>query len=187
MELQHLVSTLNNPVKEVSKSMAAVINLRKFIHPGGRMNYVVIGDGSRCLPGAFLAFFTKGNVWSIDPAIKQPLIQDWMATHNVSRFKPVPKRIQDVQITGLDNNPVTLVLIHTHVSIHQTVDKFPNWRFIYVNPCRRLETRSVHTIYQDIPGIQCVFARMDKNIASDENSVFIYHNNAKFPNDRLQV
>lgn len=186
-ELQHLSSTLNNPAKEISESMAAVCHLRKFIKSSGHMNYVVIGDGSRCLTGAFLAFLTKGNVWSIDPAINQRIVQGWMDTYNVSRFKPIPKRIQDIQVENIKNNPVTIVLVHAHVSTYQAIQKLPNWRFIYVNPCCYQETQLLSTSYQDRYGIQCVYAGTDENIASEKNQVFIYHNNAKFPKDMIRV
>jgi hypothetical protein len=186
-ELQDLVSTLNNPSKEISESMAAVWHLRKFIKPNGNMNYIVIGDGSRCLTGAFLAYLTKGNVWSIDPAINQQIIQGWMDTYNVLRFKPIPRRIQDIQVKNIDKNPVTIVLVHAHVSTYQAIKKFPNWRFIYVNPCCYQETQILNISYQSKLGIQCVYAGIDENITSEKNQVFIYHNNIKFPKDMIRI
>lgn len=186
-DLQYLVSTLNNPAKEISESMAAVNHLCKFINPKGNMNYVVIGDGSRCLTGAFLAYLTKGNVWSIDPAINQQIVQDWMSTFNVLRFKPIPKRVQNIQIKNGDKNPVTIVLVHAHVSTYEVIQKFPNWRFIYVNPCCYQETQLLDIEHQNKYGIQCVYAGIDENIASDKSQVLIYHNNAKFPKDMIRV
>jgi hypothetical protein len=186
-ELQALASTLNNPAKEISESMAAACHLRKFIKPGGDMNYVVIGDGSRCLTGAFLTFLTKGNVWSIDPAINQQIVQGWMDTCSVLRFTPIPKRLQDVQAEDIGKNPVTIVLVHAHVSTCQAIQKFPNWRFIYVNPCCFAETQLLNASYQDRYGIQCVYAGLDENIASEKNQVFIYHNNSKFPKDMIRI
>jgi hypothetical protein len=186
-ELQYLVSTLNNPSKEISESMAAVCHLRKFIKSNGNMNYVVIGDGSRCLTGAFLAFLTKGNVWSIDPAINQRIVQGWIDIYNVSRFEPIPKRIQDIQVKNIDGNPVTIVLVHAHVSTCQAIQKFPNWRFIYVNPCCYQETQLLNVSYQNKFGIQCIYAGIDENITSEKNQVFIYHNNKKFPKDMIRV
>jgi hypothetical protein len=186
-DLQALASTLNNPAKEISESMAAVYHLRKFINSSGNMNYIVIGDGSRCLTGAFLAFLTKGNVWSIDPAINQRIVQDWMDTYGVLRFKPIPKPFQNVQVKNFKQNPVTIVLVHAHVSTYQAIQKFPNWRFIYVNPCCYQETQLLSTSYQDEFGIQCVYAGIDKNITSEKNQVFIYHNNAKFLKDMIRI
>jgi hypothetical protein len=186
-ELQRLALTLKNPAKEVSESMAAVNHLRKFIRSYGNMNYVVIGDGSRCLTGAFLAFLTKGNVWSIDPAINMPVVQNWMMEQDVQRFKPLPKKFEDVQIRNLDGNPVTIVLVHAHVSTTEVIQKFTNWRFIYVNPCCYPETQLLSTSYQDKFGIQCVYAGIDDNIASEKNRVFVYHNNLKFPQDSIRV
>jgi hypothetical protein len=186
-DLQYLVSTLNNPAKEISESMAAVCHIRKFINPNGNMNYIVIGDGFRCLTGAFLAFLTKGSVWSIDPAINQRIVQSWMNDRNVLRFKPIQKRVQDIQIKNLDKNPVTIVLVHAHVSTYQVIEKFPNWRFIYVNPCCYQETQLLSISYQNKYGIQCIYAGIDENIASEKNQVFIYHNNMKFPKDMIRV
>jgi hypothetical protein len=186
-ELQNLASTLNNPAKEISESMAAISHLRRFINPGGNMNYVVIGDGSRCLTGAFLAYLTKGNVWSIDPVINMRIVQSWMTANNVLRFKPVKKKFQDVRIEGMDNNPVTLALVHAHVSTVQALQKFSNWRFAYINPCCHPETQILTASYQDKFGIQCVYAGIDDKIISEKNRVFVYHNNSKFPQDRLQA
>jgi hypothetical protein len=186
-ELQSLASTLGNPTKEISESMAAVSHLRKFISLGGNMNYAVIGDGSRCLTGALLAFLTKGNVWSVDPAINMPVVTNWIAEHGVLRFKPVPKKFEDVQIENPDRNPVTLVLVHAHVSTSRVIQKFVNWRFIYVNPCCYPETQILSTSYQDKFGIQCIYAGIDDNIASEKNMVFIYHNNSKFLKDTARA
>jgi hypothetical protein len=186
-ELQCLVSTLNNPAKEISESMAAVSHLRKFINPGGSMNYIVIGDGSRCLTGAFLAFLTKGRVWSVDPAINMPIVNNWVAEHGVLRFTPVPKKFEDALIESKDSNPVTLVMVHAHVSTYEVIRKFSNWRFIYVNPCCYLETQLLSAAYQDKFGIQCIYAGIDNNIASERNHVFIYHNNLKFPKDMIRA
>jgi hypothetical protein len=186
-ELQSLASALGNPAKEISESMAAVTHLRKAIHPCGNMNYVVIGDGTRCLTGALLAFLTKGNVWSVDPIINMQAVSNWVAEHGVLRFNPVPKKFEDAQIENLDNNPVTLVLVHAHVSTCQVIQKFANWRFIYVNPCCYFKTQLLSTSYQDKFGIQCIYAGIDNNIASEKNEVFIYHNNSKFPSDVIRV
>jgi hypothetical protein len=186
-DLQSLVSTLNNPAKEISESMAAVNHLHKFINSNGNMNYVVVGDGSRCLTGAFLAYLTKGKIWSIDPAINQQIVQGWMDAHNVLRFKPIPKRFQDIQVKNMNKNPVTIVLVHAHVSTYQVIQKFPNWRFIYVNPCCYQETQLLSISYQNKYGIQCVYAGIDENIISEKNQVFIYHNNAKFSKDMIRV
>jgi hypothetical protein len=186
-ELQYLSSTLNNPAKEISESMAAVSHLRKFIRPSGNMNYIVIGDGSRCLTGAFLTFLTKGNVWSIDPAINQRIVQGWMDTYSVLRFKPIKKKMQDVQVKNLGKNPVTIVLVHAHVSTYEAIQKFPNWRFIYVNPCCYQQAQLLKTPFQEKHGIQCVYAGIDENIASEKNQDFIYHNNVKFPKDMIRV
>jgi hypothetical protein len=186
-DLQYLASTLKNPAKEISVSMAAVRHLRKFINPCGNMNYAVIGDGSRGLTGAFLAYLTKGRVWSIDPAMNKRLVQRWMDAYGVLRFKPIQKRIQDIRVINNDRNPVTIVLVHARVSIYQAIQKFPNWRFIYVNPRGYPETQLLDISYQSKFGIQCVYAGMDKNILSEKNQVFIYHNNAGFPKDALRA
>jgi hypothetical protein len=186
-ELQGLTATLKNPAKEISESMAAVNHLCKFINPHGNMNYVVIGDGSRCLTGAFLAYLTKGKVWSIDPGINQRIVQEWMSAHNVLRFKPIPKKFQDVQVKNVDKNPVAIVLVHAHVSVSQVIQKFPNWRFIYANPCCHPEIQILSASYQTSFGIQCVFAGIDDNIDSEKNHIFIYHNNAKFPRDEIRI
>jgi hypothetical protein len=151
------------------------------------MNYIVIGDGSRCLTGAFLSFFTKGNVWSIDPSIRMPIIRDWMDKHSVLRFNPIPSKFEDVQIKDITGDPVTIVLVHAHVSTYKVIQKFTNWRFLYVNPCCLPETQLLSMSYQNKFGIQCIYAGIDDNITSPKNSIFIYHNNSRFPKDRIQA
>jgi hypothetical protein len=177
-QLQELFSLSANPYKEISESMAAFENMREFIDIKSKNNlYICIGDGSLCLTSAMFAFMTHGRAVSIDPLINTAKVMNWYVRNSVKRFSVFKNNYQDVADDPLFlKYPYDLILVHAHVKLKELVAKFPNWRYLYTNPCCNPITQTFSLQYQQDNHIRALKAGRDENMVSDKNEVVIYQN-----------
>ena len=69
-----------------------------------------------------------------------------------------------------------IVLVHSHVNVREVVEKFPKWKYIYVNPCgcKNKQTFTIADLKER--NIQVLNYGVDENILSEKNEVIIYKN-----------
>lgn len=176
-QLQGLFSMSANPYKEITESMGAWINMREYINPKDENHsYFFIGDGSLCLTCALFAFMTKGKCFSVDPVINVKKVMEWSEREQANRFIAYKQKYQDIgmskTVTGYD-----LILVHAHVKLEELADYFPNWRYLYTNPCCNLLDQTFSVQYQQENAVSVLKTGYDKSNLSPKNMVFIYKNN----------
>ena len=174
-ELQSLICQSKNPLKEISESYGAYKNLAQFIDIKDEdHSYICIGDGSLSITGAMFAFLTKGKSFSIDPLINLDKLSYWMDYHTVDNFFVSKKRFEEFDAKLIGNKKYTIVCVHAHVNLELVNKKFPNWDYLYTNPCCKRDTQTFTLQYQKENSISCVVCGRDANILSDKNEVLIY-------------
>ena len=174
-ELQSLICQSKNPLKEISESYGAYKNLAPFIDIKNRDHaYLCIGDGSLCITGAMFAFLTKGQPVSIDPLVNFDKLDYWTDFHHVKNFIYSKNRFEDFDPENLGSIKYTIVCVHAHVNLELVNKKFPNWDYLYTNPCCKRDTQTFTLQYQKENSISCVVCGRDANILSDKNEVLIY-------------
>lgn len=174
-ELQSLICQSRNPLKEITESYGAYKNLLPFINnQEKRHTYLCIGDGSLCITGAMFAFFTKGESISIDPLVNFDKLDYWTDYHRVKNFIYSKKRFEDFDHEILGKEKYTIICVHAHVNLELVNKKFPNWDYLYTNPCCKREQQTFSLKYQKENSISCIVCGNDENILSDKNEVIIY-------------
>jgi hypothetical protein len=172
-ELQALFCQSHNTAKEITESMGAFENMKEFINTQDESHtYICIGDGSLCMTGALFAFLTKSEVISIDPLVNKK-VEDWIKLYKTRRFNVFKAKYQDIPVA---QKAYDLILVHAHVELTDLVKYFPNWRYLYTNPCCCPETQTFSVQYQKGHDISVVKAGRDNHILS-KNEIVIYRNN----------
>lgn len=177
-----LFGGVNNPVKEITESYAAWTHLRSLSEVFDGKRFIHIGDGSRCLTAALFTFLCPRGVHniSIDPNVNTDIVCDWVADKNVKDFTYVKAPFQVVaQDSDMDDltksdDPYVIVLVHAHVDIKEVDKYFPNWKYMYINPCCMRDKQVFDFNYLSGNGISVVKFGWDSNILSDKNEVIIY-------------
>lgn len=181
-QLQELFSMSANPYKEITESMGAWINMREFIDPkDADYQYFFIGDGSLCLTSALFTFLTKGHCIAIDPKINIPKVENWAIREKVRKFIVFKDKYQDIvdkaSVIKAKKAKYDLILVHAHVNLEELSGCFPEWRYLYSNPCCNLLDQTFSVQYQKENNISVVKAGYDSSIISPKNMVIIYKNN----------
>jgi hypothetical protein len=181
-QLQELFSQSNNPYKEIAESMAAFENMREFIDiKDEKHTYLCIGDGSLCLTGALFAFYTHSFVISIDPKINIEKVVNWMGHEKVKRLIAYKAKFQETErYPKLDlSGGYDIILVHAHVNLEEVMEYFPDWGYLYSNPCCNPLEQTFSLQFQKKNGISAVKAGRDIEMITPKNDVFIYRNKAK--------
>lgn len=174
-ELQSLICQSRNPLKEITESYGAYKNLLPLLNKQDKDHaYLCLGDGSLCITGAMFAFFAKGTAISIDPLVNEEKINYWINYHNVKNFFYSKERFEEFDVKFLQNKKYTIVCVHAHVNLELVNKKFPNWDYLYTNPCCKREQQTFSLKYQKENSISCIVCGNDENILSDKNEVIIY-------------
>ena len=173
-QLQELFSKSHNPFKEITESMSAWVNMKEFINPKDEnWNYVFIGDGSLCLTGALYSFLSKSKSYSIDPLINKERITDWVNMEKVKNFNWYKEKYQEFKNASISCD---LILVHAHVNLKEVIQYFPNWRYLYTNPCCNIYDQTFSLQFQEENNITCMKSGFDNNIISSKNLIFVYYN-----------
>jgi hypothetical protein len=183
-DLHSLICQSRNPAKEISESMGAYVNLKSFIdRKDAHHHYIFIGDGSLAITAALFAFLTKGKCIAIDPLLNNDKVNLWLHEKQVSNFFCFKTKFQDFAEDRLyeftSNEKYTLICVHAHIDLVQLIDYFPNWDYLYTNPCCYKEKQTFSLAIQKERDIEVVKYCIDENILSDKNEVVVYKNKRK--------
>lgn len=179
-DLQPLFCQSRNPAKEISESWGAYENMKPFTDVQSKcIANLIIGDGSLSMTGAIFCFMS--NNWSvcIDPLLNKDRVYRWRDHKNVQRFVSLKEKFQDTDkdfFEKLDFNYYNIILIHSHVNVKEVVEKFPNWNYLYTNPCCKRDTQTFSLSTQKERNISVVVSGRDENILSPKNEVIVYQN-----------
>jgi len=176
-EIISLTKNSHNMVKELSESYAAVTNVRKFIK---HEEVICIGDGALCLTGAMFALFYKNCVVSIDPEINADRVKNWIINNNIFRFRGYKGKYQEIYRSHIifDSAPHKfIVCVHAHVTLSDVIKYYPDWNYLYSNPCCFPQKQTFSEEFMKENGIELVMYKKDKSILSPHNEIYIYKNN----------
>lgn len=199
-ELHELFVECANPIKEITESMGAFLNML-YVMGREKMNshkFYHIGDGSKCTTGALFSFMSKSVNISIDPEINEKIMNRFFKKWNPIHFYYYKKTWEEflrdtynpdppiVETTVLADkfkkhnrqecSPYSLVMVHSHVNTIDVFKRFPEWKYAYVNPCCNFKAQVPDIEYLKKNNINCILSGRDKNIMSERNEVFIYEN-----------
>ena len=177
-ELVSLFSCTNNPMKEISESMAPYVHLSEILYKDNEKfeDYINfhIGDGHTCRTGALFSYMSKSTNYSIDPKINEKYMEEWENRWEPQRFFWIKNTWEDALKPYAEK--VCVVLVHSHVSTMDVLNNTPNWKYCYVNPCCH-KNKQVLSIQQlKSHNIEVVLSGYDNNILSPENQIYVYKN-----------
>ena len=173
-ELRELFINAESPAKEISESYAAFSNLKKVCNVSDS-TWLHIGDGGWSRTAAIFTFFSKSVNYSIDPAIS-PRINDWVEKWKVLRFCALKMKYENFQLV---NNPFSfnICCVHAHVDLAEVDQHFPNWTYLYSNPCCMPSKQVFSKEYLRDNNIELIVQRTDLGILSEKREVYIYKKN----------
>lgn len=179
-ELLELFRKNKNPVKEISESYGAYNNMKPFLY-AQRSDFanLLIGDGSLCMTGALFSFMTKNWSISIDPVINKKNVDSWMQKIHSQRFVYFKDRFENFHHdlkAELNISRYNIVCVHAHVNLEEVIKKFPNWNYLYTNPCCKQNVQTFSLDFLRENNISTVLYGHDENILSEKNEVIIYKN-----------
>ena len=170
-ELMWICMNPDSPTKEISESYGAFSNLKRFTRINDN-NWLHIGDGSMARTAAIFTMFSKSENYSIDPNIAIPgKLETWINKHNIKRLYPVKSKYEEADLQ-LDN--YNIVCVHAHVDLEEVDSKFPNWTYLYSNPCCYPQKQSFSDEYMKEHNIVLLLDKIDLGILSERRRVLIY-------------
>jgi hypothetical protein len=105
-------------IKEITESQSAYYACKRLFRPTDEsVTAVCVGDGSTPRTGALLAFRTKWNVFSVDPALARKADE----YSSVQRLTVVPKKIEDFELHT--DGPMLIVAVHSHAKLSVCLSK----------------------------------------------------------------
>ena len=173
-ELVTLFGTYNNAIKEISESVAAWVHCVQLNDFKNVENNLHIGDGSRCSTAALFAFMHKSTNISIDPYINMKIVNKFINKFNVKGLLTSCSKYQDIKLDDAIQGLYNIILVHSHVNIYEISKHFPDWKYMYINPCCMREHQIFDFKYMKKNNIKCLKFGKDKNILSPMNEVIIY-------------
>lgn len=181
-ELMWRFMDAESPAKEISESYACFSNMKKVCRINN-FNWFHIGDGGYTRTAAIFAFFSKSMNWSIDPQLNINKFVDWMKKYNVKNIFPIKYKFEDefVNLAPYDTTPYNITCVHAHIDLMEVDKKFPNWVFLYTNPCCYPQKQTFPAEYMKDNNIVLIQDRMDLGILSERRRVLIYHKIKKEP------
>ncbi len=170
--LMRIFKTADSPSKEISESMSALLNMRKFVKISDTP-WLHIGDGSMARTASVFAFFSKSENYSIDPLLKTDILFDWIAEHNVQRLHLLKSRIEDSDMWILPPT-YNITCVHAHVNLEDIDKHCPGWSYLYTNPCCHPNQQTFNNDYMKAKGIITLVDKLDLGISSERRRVVIY-------------
>ena len=179
-DLHPLFTQAHRPDKEITESYAAFYHMSKVTLLDDALN-LHIGDGVSCRTGAVFTFLSKSKNISIDPMIMTELMDKWIKNKNVHNFNYYNKKWEKYFQEDFDKSSkdYNITLVHSHTNIYDIDQKFPNWRFMYSNPCCIFHEQVFHARYMYENNIRCLMAGVDRDILSEKNQFFLYEKSHK--------
>ena len=181
-ELMWLFCKAGSPSKEITESYAALSNLKKVCQVSD-YSWLHIGDGGYARTGAIFAFMTKSINISIDPDLNMEYMTNWKVKHNVKKLGLAKCKFQDLynhnEYTTARNRPHGIVCVHAHVNLEEIDRHFPNWKYLYTNPCCKPNVQRFNEKYLNENNIEILIHRDDWGIFSQYREVIIYKKNER--------
>lgn len=168
-ELRELFINAESPAKEISESYAAFSNLKKVCNVSDG-TWLHIGDGGWARTAAIFSFFSKSMNYSIDPALSLR-IKYWIKQWNVLRLLALKMRYEELEIKLPTYN---ICCVHAHVDLSEVDQHFPNWTYLYSNPCCMPSKQMFSKEYLRDNNIALIVQRTDLGILSEKREVYIY-------------
>jgi hypothetical protein len=173
-----------SPSKEISESYAAFSNLKKVCQVSD-FTWLHIGDGAYTRTAAIFSFFCKSMNISIDPSINVNKFIDWKMKYDVKNmeiFAGIFKHFErsnrwffrDVK------EKYSICCVHAHVNLKEVDRNFPDWEYLYTNPCCNPHIQMFSEKYMTEKSIVKIVDRIDLGISSHERKVVIYKKSKKY-------
>jgi len=173
-ELMWLFLNTPSPSKEISESYAVLTNLKKVCNVSD-YSWLHIGDGAYARTAGLFAFLSKSENYSIDPAINTTKLTKWIEKYNVKRFYFSKNKFQDDnEILDEIEKPYGIVCVHAHVNLEEVDKKYPDWKYLYTNPCCMPGIQKFNEKYLKENRISKIVHKMDFGILSNLREVIIY-------------
>lgn len=176
-ELMWRFMEAEHPAKEITESYAAFHWMKKhcLVH---KYNWLHIGDGGHTRTAAIFAFFSKTLNYSIDPALNIKKFLDWLKRYNVTGVEAYNRKFQDLSEKVIPRDKFyNITCVHAHVDLEEVDQHFPNWYYLYTNPCCKPHQQKFSQKYLEENNISLIFEEQDLGILSDCREVLIYRKN----------
>jgi hypothetical protein len=168
--LRHIFMNADSPCKEISESVAAFHNLKRFTQITGK-DWLHIGDGGWCRTAAIFTMYSKSTNTSVDPMLNLEKIGAWIQKYNITGLTPIKSKFEEIT---MDLSPYNITCVHAHVDLRDVDKLFPNWTYLYSNPCCYPSTQSFPDDYMEKHGIICLKDDIDLGILSERRRVLVY-------------
>lgn len=185
-DISPLFSKTNAPMKEVSESYGALHHMKNATSTDNLMMddflFLHIGDGSTARTGGMFTFMSKSANISIDPQTNLDYLSEWVEKFKVENFDVHKSTWQDYIPFYKDDKlsygkkHLGIVLVHSHVRTIDVMNAFPEWKYIYVNPCCHPNEQFLSTKQIENNDIDVVIAGNDNNILSERKFIIVYKN-----------
>jgi hypothetical protein len=194
-ELSTLFGHTANPIKEITESYGAFHHVANAVYKDGLklddFFNLHIGDGSTARTGALFTFMGKSVNVSIDPQTNLKFMNNWMERYDVVDFNAYKSTWQDYEknMSAMDSwyamgtqkkKHLAIVLVHSHVHTMEVMKAFPNWKYVYTNPCCMPNHQLLSTQQLEQNNISIVTCGHDVQILSPQNQVVVYRNDTLF-------
>jgi hypothetical protein len=151
-ELWWLYKFANDPCKEISESVSAFDMMTKFCKVNS-YSWLHIGDGALPRTAALFAYWCKSFNVSIDPALNADRAMMWFDKFKPRGLRAYKDKFQNYteamfykdkyDIEYMENSSGCNsdygnnygIIVHSHVKITEVINQYPNWHWIYCNPC----------------------------------------------------
>jgi hypothetical protein len=172
-ELMWRFMDAESPAKEISESYGCFSNMKKVCKISD-FNWFHIGDGAYTRTAAIFAFFSKSINWSIDPQINMEKFIAWHDKHKVENIFPIKQKFEEVS-PAIWCNPYCITCVHAHIDLEELDKKFPEWVFLYSNPCCYPQKQTFSEKYMKENNISLIVRKLDLGILSERRNVYIYY------------
>lgn len=189
-ELMWRFMEAESPAKEISESYAAFSNMKKVCRVDN-FTWLHIGDGGYTRTAAIFAFFSKSLNFSIDPAINEDKYIKWVNKYNVTGIYSLKGKFEDfskqfvLDSINFENlfddlfdinypKKYNICCVHAHVKLEEVDQHFPNWSYLYTNPCCIPQQQTFSDDYMDKNHIYKITDKDDMGILSERRRVIIY-------------
>ena len=178
-ELWPLFINADSPSKEISESYAAFSNMKKICRVSDQ-TFLHIGDGSMARTAAIFALFSKSANWSIDPQLNMDKLQAWHKKFGILGVYFEKSKFEDVDVSKIPSE-YSIICVHAHVDLMEVNEKFPNWRYLYTNPCCYPAKQTFSENYMRANSIYRIVQKIDLGILSERRVVEVYAKHTPHP------
>lgn len=166
-ELMWRFNPCESPAKEISESYAAFSNIKRVCRLN-HYNWLHIGDGAYTRTAAIFAFFSKSVNYSIDPQLNIDKFEKWVNDYGVKGIFALKEKYENFNESKIDRSkPYSITCVHAHVKLDELDKHFPNWHYLYTNPCCYYEQQTFSEDYMKENNIKCIVDKHDLGILSE--------------------